>query len=419
MKPRPLKKSVGKEVSRRTYGYYSTNRSSYTPGQQVTIECVSDRELFDMLTGRLVFRVDITFGTATGTNLYLPQWGAGHFFSEMRIKTLSGTQIGDSLKYYGGYQRMVKNQRHGTNAKEGELSITEAANGITFDKATYDGLTVSYEFAHKIEGHIFDLSTYYPGHLHKGFIIELDVAPISQIFYGDNAADVASISSVVVKDIEFNCDLVRLDAATEAEMMRLRAEGKLYVDFSQPISENYAYSTGSTLNIEQIGVNGRVKNSKAFCVLDANRGTTAGYWNLLSVNGLTAYRFFVMKKPVNHRKIDIAVTEGSASANYRLAKQQLELKKAFEDHVLPENLTTHNVTKANIDTNNFIVGVKIQKGNEKQSPGFITSEVDNTRNNVRLEMDLSSASAAEYYLITEVDKRIQLLSGGVVASVNI
>ena len=418
-----LEKAIGGEVSRRSFGFYANNRTAYKLGRMATIECPSDTELFDFTQGALQgkFVFTLSAGLTASQTLSLASYWPALLFSEIRVKTMDGRQMGDSLRFYGGKTRermlLCNTGDYATGAK----LLQEWPEGITYQAASVDAAgDITVEFSHKISDHIFMLKHYYPGQLHKGFILEIDLCSITDIFSDSNSGtEVALITNAEIQDLEYYVDLVRIDAESEANMLRIRNEGNLYVDFSQVISDVYDYASGSTLRKEQIGINGRIKNCIVTQYLSSGRGSSGNaFWREFVLNGLTGYRFFVMNKPINHRIINVSDYSAVDGSTTQLAKAQFELYKALEKEYLNPNTYGPNTSAAD-RSDTFAIGVKIQKGNENLNPGYITSEVDNTRNNTRFELDLSGASASTVYFHTEVDKRIQLLPGGVVNEVRL
>lgn len=403
-----LQKSQSIELSRRTQPFYAKT-SSYSLGQQVQIEVDTQREFLDFENARLVFDIKIDESGNTNTTSLNP-WTAGQVIENLRVKTLSGQMIGHEIRQYRTTWKMFKDMKGNSDLNASYEDVLEGAIGAT---VAQNAIT-TVELAHRINNHIFGLKDYYPAHFHQGLMIEFDLpGTVNELIL--NSVNTTCV--ITIENPRFVCDLVQLKPEIENEMVRMMEEQKLFIDYIEWLEQENSLSTGaSDLSYDIVGIDGRVKSAFAFTIDDADKASTsAARLADYGRNNLTSYRFRLGSRYLNYAPI-------SCAGAHQNAQQCFELLKALDYHSADKyscKAGDENFTPAVLDSNNFVMGVKVDKS-MKNVDEVISSQVDKDRNNMRVELIYSAApgtGASTVHTVVVLDKRLQLLPGSIVRNV--
>ena len=395
-----LEKSSSIELSRKSQQFES-KKGSYSLGQTVQIEVDVQREYLDFQNSRLVF--DVVFGASTGSSYN--DWFASQIVQNLRVKTLGGQMIGQEIREYRSWCQMYKELSSNSDLNDSYFGVMEGANSASLVDG---GSTI--QFAHKFMSHIFSIQEYYPAHFHQGFMIEFDLP--SNIDELCNAGTLPA--SITIDRPRYVADLVQLKPEIENEMVRLMEEQKLFVDYTEVLTQENPLTTGTGLkSYDVVGIDGRVKGIFTYTIQDADRNTDdEPYFATWGRNGLSSYRYKLGSNYLNYESIAVG-------ANKR-AEQTMELMKALDIHdneASKSKAGDSALTPALLDSNRFCVAKKVDK-TQKDSDESISSAIDKDRNNVRVELNFgSSPTVGQIITHIHLDKRIQILPGSLVRNV--
>lgn len=395
-----LEKNSSSEISRRTQPFYA-KKQSYNLGQQVQIEVDLQREFLDFENSRLVFEANYTKGATD--NYIVNPWGASAFIKNLRVKTLAGQMIGHEIREYRAWYRMKKELtgKDGLNAVQSWDGIMEGASAQTF---TADA---DRQYAHKFISHLFSIKQYYPAHFHQGIMIEFDIpSSAAEIVASSSTNDLPTIT---ISDIKYVADLVQLKPEMENKMASMMEQQRLFADYEEVLTQENSLSNAAGENYDIIGIDGRVKSIFEYQVLDSARnGINEEYFASYSQNGLDNYRFKLGANYLNYENIKVDTN--------KTAEQVLELAKALGKHDSKAYYTCLNDSALQLNGDRFVVGVKVDKA-QKNTDQTISSMIDKDRNNVRVELQATSADPSTSYTHIQLDKRIQILPGSIVRNV--
>ena len=427
-----LEKSSSIELSRRP-GNFAAKRSSYSLGQQVQVEVDTQREYLDFENARLKMKLKFTAGTPTGLQdtTQVNKWGASALIKNLRVKTLGGQMIGNEIREYRAWYRMMKELVSNSDLDvsynqilEGSLSYKDVAAGISDGTAD-----VEITYAHRFMAHIFTIKEYYPAHFHQGIMIEFDLPQnTSEIFNIDHASAAALPTAVTVEDIYFLVDLVQLKPEIENAMVSLMEQQRLFADYQEVLTQENALGTNAGVHsYDIVGIDGRVKSIHQYTILAATQtgfgaAQSGDYLGTRGKNNMTNYRFKLGSNYLNYESISTVnptVGNNTAEQIYELLKSlDLHDQKSMYHQAGSSSIGQTSTGALNLETNNFVVGVSVDKA-QKNKDETISSMVDKDRNNVRVELTFSAspgANATSYTHIT-LDKRIQILPGSIVRNV--
>ena len=411
-----LEKSASVELSRRTQPFYA-KKQAYKLGNQVQIEIDTQREYIDPESLRIVFDLHDTGTTAVGkvTN----PWTASACIKNLRVKTLSGQMIGHEIREYRGAYRFFK--KMGTSNSEARASTEDYEEGaLGLDNLGGNITAGSRQYAHKPMAHVLSVKEYYPAHFHQGLMLEFDVS--------DNAFEILRYTTAPAKndiqlqDVRVVVDLVQLKPEIENEMVRLMEEQKLFVDYTEWLTQENSLGTPAE-SYDIVGIDGRVKSAFQFGISNITAGSTdnrlngvGDFWGTdtglqvedsqMSRNGLSSYRFRLGSRYLNYAPIVVG--------DDQRAEYSYELAKALDIHCDKQRGDVLR-SYAKQDTNFFGIGVKVDKA-QCDVDEVISSQVDKDRNNMRIELSSQTAASAGYSIVV-LDKRLQLLPGSIVRNV--
>ena len=404
-----LEKSSSIELSRRTQPFYA-KKQDYSLGQQVQIEIDLQREFIDFENSRLVFEVKYT-DAATPDNYTVNPFGASGFIKNLRIKTLAGQMIGHEIREYRAWYRMMKELGNNT---ELNTSYDDVLEGALADVMT---ATTTRQYAHKFITHLFSIKEYYPAHFHQGIMIEFDLPAVaSELVINATGNNLAFLPVITIESMKYVADLVQLKPEIENEMVKMMEEQRLFADYQEVLTQDNEIAISGQTNFDIVGIDGRVKSIFNYQVKKADRGTDATpdvqleYWAKYARNGQDSYRFKLGANYLNYENIKLG--------DEKRAEQIYELLKALDLHDSKAYQTKAGDTALSysaLNTDRFVLGVKVDKA-QKNSDQTISSMIDKDRNNIRVELGVSSAVATSYTHIS-LDKRIQILPGSIVRNV--
>ena len=328
--------------------------------------------------------------------------------------------IGHEIREYRGAYRFFKKMGvSNADARTSQEDYEEGALGG--DDLGGNNTAGSRQYAHKPMSHVLAVKEYYPAHFHQGLMIEFDVSDNHYEICKSNTGALVN-SDLQLQDIKVVVDLVQLKPEIENEMVRLMEEQKLFVDYTEWLTQENSLTTANE-SFDIVGIDGRVKSAFQFGVVNVTAGSTdnrrngvADFWGNdgtigtegthMGRNGLSSYRFRLGSRYLNYAPIVV-------SADKR-AEYSLELAKALDSHCDKQRGDAAR-TYALQDTNFFGVGVKVDKA-QCDTDEVISSQVDKDRNNMRIELS-SQTAASDGYSIVVLDKRLQLLPGSIVRNV--
>lgn len=403
-----LQKLESSELSRRTQQFESSTREYFvgkpTP---VQIEVDSNREFIDFANSRLFFEAVLVGGDATTKPV---AWVASQYIKNLRVRTMGGNNIGNEIHEY---RAVYQHQKKLTVDNEKTSSYLNILEGAKPDAAVTDYGDTSIEYGHKLDNHIFAMKGYYPAHFHQGFILEFDLpSNISELYVASSGI---LPTSVKLTNIRFVCDLVKLQPEAEIALSRLVAEDRLFVDYMETqLQTNTLQVSAGQQSYEMIGIHGRVKAAFVFTILnDTFDGVPEEYFGTMGRNNLGSYRFKLGSQYINYRAIS---TKSSL-----VAESKFELLKAL-DVATVDRIPGNSVvlTPLLLDTKVFSIGVKTTKA-QMLVDRKISSMLDKSRNNLRVELvyDSAPASAGLIYTYVVLDKRLKISEGSQVQTVNV
>ena len=399
-----LEKSSSLEVSSQT-ATFPAKRNTYALGQKVQIECQVDREFMDFDNHML--RLSTVFGAST--DALTNPWFASQCVRNLRVKTLGGQQIGNEIVEYRAWAQMVNELSSNSDFNDSYGTGIEGANPIALADG---GSTIT--FGHKFMTHIFAVAEYYPAHFHQGLMIEFDLpTTIAELCYEATSSGDALPATLSFENIEFLVDLKQLKPEIENEMVQLMSQQKFFVDYQEVlVQDNTITESSGTQNFDIVGIDGRVHSVQSFMVKDTDRdGDDESHFSKMSNNGLTQYRYKLGSNYINYESIEVGATNQ--------AEQLYELLKSLDLYTQDRKMTRCGdsaLTPALLWTDRFAVGVKVAKA-QKDLTQTISSSIDKDRNNLRVELSMTSAAKASCYTCITLDKRLQILPGSVVRTV--
>jgi len=392
-----LKKQSGQELKRRRQTFHATNTGSYvsTSSSQIRIEINVDKEVIDFETGYLMF--DMAGAKGTGTDLLKSQpFDASSWIANVRVYDRAGREIGEQVRHYNAFARKHYELLGNSNAQTAGniIDVLEGAQGRT--EASGDEL-VNQERAHKFLTHIFDIKSYFPAHLMGGLIIELDMAPTTDVlFLSGGVSD--TITSYTISNVRYCTDLVLLKPEAEAQL-RNQLQNGLEIHYDSPMNHNQAVTTSTTQRFDLGVASGKVKNIQTFMVLDSETDakTDESFPNFRR-NGLTSYRFKQGSEWLTEKDVQVTST--------RNAECLVELLKSM-------NLETSDIVNfygdSGLDlTERFVLG---QKCEVSKDPSVSSGRRDYQSNKIELEMNFSGAAAATLYTNIMLEKKLVILPG--------
>ena len=419
-----LEKSSSVEISRRTQPFYA-KKQAYGLGQQVQIEVDVQREFLDFENSRLLFELEVV-DNGDGGNAFaqvsLVPWIASQCIKNLRVKTLAGQMIGHEIREYRAWCQMYKEL---TSNNELNLSYADVLEGAQAF-AVGDDATTSIQLAHRFMSHLFTVKEYYPAHFHQGIMIEFDLPSAAdlELTFSDAASPTAP-TKINFNSMKYVCDLVQLKPEIENEMVKMMEEQKLFVDYTEVLTQENTISAGTGLKAyDVIGVDGRVKSIFQYTVIDSNK--TAGnsgdsLFETYGRHGLGSYRFKLGANYLNYESINTT----PPTAGNKSAEQCYELMKALDFHDMKSWKTTSGdalLVRAVLDGSQaagsrFVTAVKVDKA-QKNTDNVISSMIDKDRNNIRVELTYAAnPTAGTSYTHIVLDKRIQILPGSIIRSV--
>ena len=400
-----LEKSSSIEIDSQESAF-TAKRNTYSLGQKVQIEVQVDREYIDFQNSYL--KLKAVFGASTDA-LHNP-WFAGLCVRNLRVKTLGGQQMGNEINEYRAWYQMVMELSSNSDFVDSYGEVMEGAKATALADA---GSTI--QFSHKFMAHIFSVAEYYPAHFHQGLMIEFDLPQnINELCYEATNTGDALPATLTFEDIEYVARLVQVKPEIENEMVALMEQGQLFVDYMEVLTQqNDMAAQSGAQNYDIIGIDGRVRSINTYTIQDADRdGDEEAYYATWGLNNLSSYRYKLGPRYLNYEAIEVG-------SNTR-AEQTAELLKSldlYDNNKLKYQTGNSALTPALLETNRFATGYRVAKS-QKKIDQTISSSIDKDRNNVRVELNFSSApTVGTIYTHITVDKRLQLLPGSVVRTV--
>ena len=418
-----LSKPMSRIVSRRTQNFQAKKNSySLSSPNAVQIEIDTSTEAIDFQNSRLFYK--ITFTAAAGSsNTKLLKFAGGNIVKNLRVKTLGGQLIGDDIRNYNGYQRMIQELKNNSDWNDSYGRVLENAEHSTSGIAASATATVT--LSHQFCAHIMALKEYYPAHFTQGIIIEFDLPSTAEELFTATTA-LPAISSVSIEDPRMVCDLVKLAPEVEQAMVSMVENNQLKVDYVSVLTQdNQIAAATNNANFDIVGINGRVKSAFTYMRPNANRdGLTEAndYWAQKDHNYLQSYRYRLGSEYLNYQAIQ--TNEGDDSDElYNTTEQVFELLKAldgnhsdaFRYQMGDSGLSGSSKAGDQLRSNNYVLGIKVDK-EQSHVDESISSKMNKDRNNMRVELTFNGTDnvAATAYTHITLDKSFYIAPGGAV-----
>ena len=396
-----LEKNRSIELSRRTSPFYA-QKQSYKPSETVRIEVDVSREYIDFQNSRLM----IKFTPQNSTDALTDTWFASRCVKNLRVKTLGGQMIGNEIREYRAWAQLYLNYVSNSDANASHVDTMEGVAQRALTNGT------SEQFAHKFISHILACPSYYPAHFHQGLIIEFELPSIAECCVEATSSGDVLPDDTSTFEIEYLADLVQVKKEIEQKHIDMMKAGNLFVDYMEVLTQQNSLGTTSGLtSFDLVGIDGRVKSAFSYWIKGTDRdGDDEGHFQTYARNGLTSYRYKLGSDYLNYEPI--------AVADNTRAEQSLELMKAFDKahEGAKGSMSVGAVSRANALSTRFAVGVKSDAA-QMDTDKTISSRIDKDRNNLRVELNFTSPTAAEIYTHCVLDKKISILSGSSVLSV--
>lgn len=395
-----LAKSESIEQSRRrmTFHAHDTSYSSATR-QTIRIDLRSSTEDLDMETFRLVFDHSASITTGGSDTIGLQKYAASAWIREIRLKTRSGTQIGESLTFYNGMVRLEKEMKGTTDQ---ESSFEAVMEGSDLGALASASSVAAREFAHKPMSHIFDLKNYYPVHYHDGLIIEIDMEDAENVVkYTVGSNPVYSVDNLRVV-----VDMVQLKPEVEQVRLQQLQESGLKVHYGVKHVIVSSVNTNLTQRFDLGTLNGRLKDIQSFTVKTTSRDVSdEDYWGRFDFNNESSYRYQLASKYLTESEVRVSTTQQAEYLNEWLKSQNLFAR--------PMGLYGKaSLTPAVLVDSKFVIG---QKAERSKTDAVLSSIKDPNENKLHFVVKYSSTPATgTMYTVANLDKEMMIMPGRVV-----
>ena len=392
-----LQKGKAIEQKRRRQTFHSTNTGDYasTSSSQIRIEVNLDKECIDFETSYLMFDFSAAKNGSTD-ELQTQPWEASSWIRDVRVYDRAGREIGEQIRHYNAFARkqfeLLGND--GCNAADSYLGRMEGAAGRT---SSNQASLPAQERAHKFLTHIFDVKSYFPAHLMGGLIVEIDMAPTTDVLFLDGTTD--TVASYTVSNVRFVTDLVLLKPDAEASL-RGQLQNGLEIHYESPMNHNQAIIASGTQQRFDLGVaSGKIKYIQAAMVIDADTsGVDEELFPAYSQNTLSSYRFKLGSEYLTEKDVQVSTA--------RNVEYVVEYLKSL-------NLESQDIINFYGDsglalTSRFVIGQKVEVSKD---PNVSSGRRDYQSNKIELEMNFSSPLAATLYTSTMIEKNLVMLPG--------
>lgn len=408
---------------------FQAKKQSYSLGQRVQLDIDVNQQYIDFQNSRLFF--EIHFTVASTKTASLTKWAASQIIENLRVKTLGGTLIGQEVRDYNAYAKMMLELKSNSDLNDSYYRVLEGAEktGTSGTTGVFEAGVQQVTFAHKILLHIPAVKKYYPAHFHQGLRLEFDLPSQQSSLFNYDAA----LTTVTIENIRYVARLVTLDQNYTNAMLQLMEAGKLNVDYPQVFSQrdSLTNSTGKQ-EYEYFGLDGRVKSGFSYMISDSAQAETTSIeiFSAKAQKFLSSYRWRLGSEHLNYSAISCAEDDTKATSILNRAEQVFELMKALDIHHDDAIMMTSGNSglgvssfsllnsSDNLKTSNFVIGIKADKA-QAYTDKTISSRVDKQRNNMRLELTFGTAPGASVTLYTHIllDKSFKILPGNQIAEI--
>jgi hypothetical protein len=392
-----LQKGKAIEQRRRRQTFHSTNTGDYTStsSSQIRIEVNLDKECLDFETSYLMFDFSAAKNGSTD-ELQTQPWEASSWIRDVRVYDRAGREVGEQIRHYNAFARkqfeLLGND--GCNGADNYLGRMEGAAGRTSSNQVS---LPAQERAHKFLTHVFDIKSYFPAHLMGGLIIEIDMAPTTDVLYLDGTTD--TVASYTVSNVRFVSDLVLLKPDAEASL-RGQLQNGLEIHYESPMNHNQAIVASGTQQRFDLGIaSGKIKYIQAMMVIDSlTNGVNEELFPSYSQNTLSSYRFKLGSEYLTEKDVQVSTQ--------RNVEYVVEYLKSV-------NLESQDVINFYGDsglalTDRFVIGQKVEVSKD---PNVSSGRRDYQSNKIELELNFSSPLSATLYTSTMIEKNLVLLPG--------
>jgi len=234
-----------------------------------------------------------------------------------------------------------------------------------------------------------------------GLIIEIDLAPTSEVLFNSAAGD--TITSYTLKNVRYVCDLVLLKPDAEAQL-RSQLQNGLEIHYESPMNHNQAVVAVNTQQRYDLGVAaGRIKYIQAFMVLDSQQnGTEDDSFKVFSQNTLSGYRTKLGSEWLTEREIKVSATQEVEYLVEYLKSMNLESSDVITFYGDSE------LGNGNGLGDRFVIGQKVEVSKD---PDVSSGRRDFQSNKVELELSFTGPAAATLYTNIMLEKNLVMLPG--------
>ena len=371
---------------------FKSNLASYSAStsQTIEIEVATNGKMIDFRNHALLFNMS---GAATGetTLAKFNDFAASTWMKEIRFYA-GNNQIGKSLKRYNGYARLQFDMKSNNESDSSYLETFEGAK--SFAETGQTTVITSRQYAHHFLSGIPTVQDYFANNKVDALRIEIDMENADNVIsYTD-----ASARDYTIDSIYFLCDLITLTKESMEELNRRVSAGGIknhYTEYHSYIDT--AISGDSVINVGIL--DGAMKNSQAFMVLDSYRTISADYWAQSVQNNLSSYRWRLGQHNLTKYEIKVSATKLAEYLYYHTVSQKMNF-----------GLSGFAAGNERLDfSTRFVLG---QRADLSHAENVISSMVDGTRNKLVLDVNFSSSPASHsFYVYTQLDKEFVIKSG--------
>lgn len=382
------------EANREHQRFKDSGSSSYSSSnlQTIRIEMPTNGKLIDFKNHGLLFDMAGSCDAGAQTNIAFNNYAASTWIREVRFYA-GNNQIGKALKRYNGYCRM----NFDLKANDEWASSYGYSEGAKAGSETNTATSIaSRQYIHTFQSGIPTCQDYFPSNKIDALRIEIDMEDANKVIFGTGASPANPVYTI--QNVYVLCDLITLNGP-EQTMLDKMVSSKLKINYLEYHSHIETDISGDT--VINVGIlDGGLKSSFYFDVLNADRNNQKDYWGFSNRNNLQSYRFKLGERDLSQYEIRVSST--------RLSEYLYHLQNAMKasQGALPFELGNSNVL---LTSTRFIVGQRADKNNDHDT---FSSMIDGTRNKLVVDVGFESSPAASTtYVYSVLDKELEILPG--------